>query len=462
MYSFGPLSSRLKWLTPEPFLRLARQTHWLKRQGRINAFEFLWSMVLGQASALRLTLSAQGNSLSTPVTRQAIHDRFLPSAVDYFKASFDYCFTQLLDQAPTPPMAAALLAHVDAVHLVDSTSFDCPASMQDLFPACGGDASPANMKVLLSYEFIRGTFHPLRVLEGKASDQGLAKEVAQTMEANHLYLQDKGFFSSALFTIAQERKAFVLAPFPHSVTLWLPAGLSGVESALDLAGELAATSDNQCQWPNVYLGQGPRRTPLLRVVAFRLSPESAGRQRAKLREGMRRQGRQPTQKALELAGWLILVTNADAQKLPSSVLSYLYRLRWQVELIFRVCKWVLRLDQTQSDNPCRVQCEFWARLLAALLIFNWHAHANAASWKAHHSEISFEKLARMVQQSGHTLIHALFQGPAHFGHALSELWGNILKNARKERQLSRTNTWDSILENWLESPASTASGTTPM
>ena len=462
MYSFSPLSACLKWLTPEPFILLARQTRWLKRQGSIDAFEFLWSLVLGQAPALRLTLSAQGQNLSTPVTRQAIHERFTPSAVDYFKASFDYSFTQLLDQAPARPMAAALLAHVEAVHLVDSTSFDCPASMQDLFPSCGGDGSSANVKVLLSYEFIQGTFHPLQVLEGKASDQGLAKGVAQAMEANHLYLQDKGFFSSAVFTIAKECNAFVLGPFSHSVTLWHPADLSGVEIALDLAGELGATNDNRREWPSVYLGKGSHRTPLLRVVAFRLSPESAGRQRAKLRESMRRQNRQPSLKAMELAGWLILVTNACAQKLPTSVLAYLYRLRWQVELVFRVCKWVLRLDQTLSDNPCRVQCEIWARLLAALLTFNWHALANAHCWRLHHSEISFEKLSRMVQQWGHTLVLSLNCGPAHFGRALSKLWDQILKNARKERQPSRKNTWDSILENWLESPDFMDSGPTPM
>jgi hypothetical protein len=453
MYSSNPLNSCLQWLTPEPFRQLARQTRWLKRQGPIDAFEFLWSLVLGQAPALRLTLDAQGQNLSLPVTRQAIHERYTPSAVDYFKASFDYCFAQLLLQTPARPMAADLLKHVAAVHLVDSTSFDCPASLQTLFPACGGDGSPANVKVLLSFEFIRGTFHPLRVLAGKASDQGLARGVAQTMEPNHLYLHDKGFFTSTVWTLAKERGALIVAPLPNNITLWLQPDPLGAEVALDLARALAATSDSQWEWPCVYLGQGAHRSPALRVVAFRRSPESAGRQRARLREDMRRHGHQPTQKALELAGWLVLVTNACAQKLPASVLSYLYRLRWQVELVFRVCKWVLRLDQTESENPCRVQCEIWARLLAALLTFNWHAHANAASWKANRSEISFEKLARMVVQWGHTLVRALFRGPAHFGHALFDLWDHIRKNARKGRQLSRTNTWDSLMSHWLEAPS---------
>jgi hypothetical protein len=34
-----------------------------------------------------------------------------------------------------------------------------------------------------------------------------------------------------------------------------------------------------------------------------------------------------------LAGWLILVTNAPPEKLPTQAVGYLYRVRWQIELV---------------------------------------------------------------------------------------------------------------------------------
>jgi hypothetical protein len=217
-----------------------------------------------------------------------------------------------------------------------------------------------------------------------------------------------------------------------------------------LAQELAHLTENQREWAPVGVGQGAHRAGPLRIVAFRLSEESANRARAKLRESLRTQGRQPTQAALALAGWLILVTNASAPQLPARVMSYVYRVRWQVELAFRACKWVLRLDQTESDNLHRVQCEIWARLLCAVLTFNWHAHANAVSWQQRRGEISFEQLSRLLQQWGHTLARALVQGPAATVAVLRDLWRRILKNARKGRQKTRTNTWDLLWEHWLE------------
>ena len=44
------------------------------------------------------------------------------------------------------------------------------------------------------------------------------------------------------------------------------------------------------------------------------------------------------------------------------MLSYLYRMRWQVELSFLQAKSVLGLGLTESENPSRIQCEIWARL----------------------------------------------------------------------------------------------------
>ena len=188
----------------------------------------------------------------------------------------------------------------------------------------------------------------------------------------------------------------------------------------------------------------------MRLVAFRLSPESAGRHRAGLRESMRTKGRTPSAKALQLAGWLLLVTNAPAAKLPSALLAYLYRVRWQIELIFRQAKSVLRLDKTACNNESRIQSEIWARLIGAVLLFLWHAHANAQCWHQHRSEISFEKLIRVMQQWGHTIARAFLKGPDELLELLRTLWRHLLLNARKGRQKSRTNTWDHLMDLWLK------------
>ena len=136
------------------------------------------------------------------------------------------------------------------------------------------------------------------------------------------------------------------------------------------------------------------------------------------------------------------------------MMSYVYRLRWQVELIFRQAKSVLQLDKTESENLHRVQSEIWARLICAVLLFSWHACVNAECWQRYHCEASFEKLFRMMQHWGHTIARACLDGPVILLQTLRRLWAQLLVNARKGRQKSRPTTWENLFDRWLN-PATT-------
>ncbi len=70
-----------QWFQPAEAERVARQTGWLKRQGKIHPQDFLLSLTCGQMSALHLTLNAQAQSLPEPVTPQAVNERYSPAAV---------------------------------------------------------------------------------------------------------------------------------------------------------------------------------------------------------------------------------------------------------------------------------------------------------------------------------------------------------------------------------------------
>jgi len=430
------------------FVDLARLTGWLRRQGKIDAFEFLVGLVLGQMSALRLTLNAQATCGTVPVTRQAVDQRYNERAVEYFHAAFGHCLQHTLAQRPAPALHAALAAHFAAIHLVDSSGWDCPASLAPLYPGCGGDASAANVKLLLRYEYLRSQFEPLALVPGKRSDQGLAGELLRLAELGHLIITDKGFFKLEVLRQIQQAGAYFLMPWPRSVGLWLPQP-DGSLQALDLAATLRASTATVFERPAVQLGAQPE-APVVRLVAFRLNEASANRARAGVREAQRKQGRTPTAAALELAGWLILITNVPPEKLPTAAVSYLYRVRWQIELVFKQCKSVLRLDQTEArQNVHRVQCEIWARLIGALVVFSWHGHLQVASWARRRAELSFGQVSALLQAHGLSLAAALIAGGSTLRTRLWHIWNQLLWTTRKGRQRTRKTTWQSLQENWL-------------
>jgi hypothetical protein len=435
---------------PDLCQQLAQTHGWQQRRGKISAFEFLYSVVFGQSSALALTLNAQAASLSQPVSRQAIDQRYTPAAVAFFKAAFAQGLQQTLAYQLDSPLSQLLQKGFAAVRLFDSTTCACAPALATLFPACGGDGAAAGLKVLLSYDYGRSQLQPLAVLAAKRSDQGLATLVAQHVGVNELGIFDKGFYKAEALRDLHQRGGYFLVPWPRSATVWQTSA-AGQRQLLDLAAQLRTTTAESREWSQVELG----RTELahlgpVRLLAYRLSPESAARRRAHLREQSRTQGRQPTAEALELAGWWLLLTNAPAQRLPLAAAAYLYRVRWQVELIFKQWKSVLRLQILPSTNPNRVQCEVWARLLAAVLGFVWHQHAGAACLTLHQRELSFLKLAKQLQQHAQILTRTLFSQRAGWEPLLRELWHKVLKLARKEQQPSRQTTWQNLRIRWLD------------
>jgi Transposase DDE domain len=436
----------VQWFQPAQITRLAREVGWLVREGKINPFEFFVGLVFGQMSALELTLSAQASCYTEPVQRQAVDQRYNQPAVELFRREFLCSVERSLAQTPKPSLTLDLAKHFDAVQLFDSTSYDCPESLATLFPGCGGKASSANCKVFLRYEYLRGQFQPLALLPGNCPDQGLAARLPSLLKANELVLIDKGFFKMQTLQELDQQKTFFLMPLSRSVGLWLARPNQSPPIQFNLADELRRTQENVIEWPKVFLGS--QNGLCVRLTAFRLTQASADRRRALLRRQCQTKGRQPTVVALELAGWLVLITNAPVDQLPTQVMSYLYRVRWQIELIFKQCKSVLRLNVTQArQNPYRVQCEIWARLIAAVVLFAWHSHLQAAC--SPKQEISFAQVARKFQQQGTRLAHLLIGQGQHLYDELRLWWRNLLKTTLKGRQRTRKTTWEWLQDTWL-------------
>ena len=131
---------------PEHCLQLAKEHGWQIRRGKIPPFEFLYSSVLGQSSALALTLNAQATSLSQTVSRQAVDQRYTAAAVAFFKAAFEQGLQQTLAYRLDSPMSLLLQKGFAAIRLFDSTSCGCAPALSTVFPARGGGGGEAGLK----------------------------------------------------------------------------------------------------------------------------------------------------------------------------------------------------------------------------------------------------------------------------------------------------------------------------
>ena len=74
--------------------------------------------------------------------------------------------------------------------------------------------------------------------------------------------------------------------------------------------------------------------------------------------------------ALALAAWAILITNIPAKLLTLAEALVVVKVRWQIELLFKLWKSHGQVDSWRSDKPWRILCEVYAKLLA-IIIQQW-------------------------------------------------------------------------------------------
>lgn len=112
----------------------------------------------------------------------------------------------------------------------------------------------------------------------------------------------------------------------------------------------------------------------MRLVAAKLDPTATRRARRRARRKAQKAGRTITAPTLAVAGWLLLITTLDAGTWSTADVLYVYRARWQVELVFKKMKQLLRLNQIRSKHRTSVEATVRALVIA------WALHESTTTW----------------------------------------------------------------------------------
>ena len=77
--------------------------------------------------------------------------------------------------------------------------------------------------------------------------------------------------------------------------------------------------------------------------------------------------RQPSQQQLAWCDWTLFITNIPPPLAGIEDVLVLARARWQIELVFKLWKQHGQIDQWRSQNPWRILCEVYAKLVAVII-----------------------------------------------------------------------------------------------
>jgi DDE family transposase len=119
--------------------------------------------------------------------------------------------------------------------------------------------------------------------------------------------------------------------------------------------------------------------PMRLVVLPKPTDAAASARRTAQRAASRAQTKTRDPRTDVAADHLILITTLDPTQFSADDLMHLYRLRWQVELVFKRMKSILKIDRLPAKSEPLAKTWLHAHLLFAILIEHFAAEAGAFS-----------------------------------------------------------------------------------
>jgi Transposase DDE domain len=317
-------------------------------------------------------------SLGVHVSNQAIEQRFGPASVRLLRALLDEAVGQVIRSEANAP---EVLARFNGVYLQDGTVISLPSRLAKPWP---GGSQEAALRVQGRLELGSGCLAGLWLQASREAERS-GPAITTPLPVGSLFHGDLGYFTLGEMRQRGKQGQYWLTQAKATLTLIDQRGHSW-----DLLSFLRAHTGEVV---DVELCVGKRERLPVRLIAVRVSAEEAKRRRERATERIthppkgcqaplpgkrkpkeqrqgKRKGKKISAARLRLADWTIVLTNVPPALLSVPEALVLLRVRWQIELLWKLWKQHGKLDTWRSYKPERILTEICAKLLG-LVITHW-------------------------------------------------------------------------------------------
>jgi hypothetical protein len=321
------------------------------------------------------------------VTKQGLFDRMGASAVQMACLLLE----DRLKIAYGRVKNKGLFKHFYRVLIHDSTNFKLPDSLVKYYP---GNKVNGKQKALVRiqsvYDILHNQFCFFGLSPHTANDQSAASSIKTIIRKGDLVIRDLGYFVMKALQEIINAEAYFLTRIPYSICVYKLTD----EIKHDLL-TLLNKKEHFDEW--ILLSEQSKLKA--RLVAIKLPEHIASERRRKARHHADKRYTY-SRKYLKLLSYALYATNVDKKVWSSMDIITAYKLRWNIEIIFKSWKSGFQIQQLlhkQCFNVQRVKCTIYLMLLFITLFqLKLYDRFNIHVLKKHNKHISILKLATFI------------------------------------------------------------------
>lgn len=438
-------------IDPKQMRELAKKTGFVQRcSSRLDGDEFVQLLMIesvdGEKNTLRGAIDTLGQIKSTAkMSIQALGKRINTRAAatlieSVFEKTLQVVMNQINHVIIISKKDLKLLSFFSNVYLQDSSECQLDAELKNEYKGSGGGSGngkgEASVKVDLIYEYKTKSLSYFKVTDRREPDVVLGERIVEVIKKGDLVIRDLGYSCIDIFKQIQEIGAFFLSRLHASLNVFQnkhdtqPVSLGSFLKKKVKGSGIVDTM--------VYLS---KHMFLCRMIAYRVPPEIEKERCEEYLKECKKRKRKPNKEYIKRLSFTIFITNVTVTMWPAEVIGTIYRLRWQVELIFKSWKSNLKFDFLDGTNVFRIKCLIYARLTAILMMFTVYSCIDRVTLELLEKEISIHKIIDWLTKNGR-FFEIVMKG---FGKSL---WKSLVEDSNtilcKEKRKRRKTTRELI------------------
>lgn len=297
------------------------------------------------------------------ISKQGIDQRFNESAVKYIQS----LLSKVLSTQVSQYIENGWLNLFSRVNIKDSTKFDLPPKVKDKLPGFGGSASKAGACIQYEFEMKSGQVNDLTITPANRPDSKDALATKGAVMKGDLTIRDLGYFVLKYFITAKAEGAFFISRLHPKINVYIMKGNDFEE--LDFGKLYQAMKENHIDKleKEVYMGKDEKLP--VRLIIELMPDEVFNTRMLNIHKYNKKKGHKTSKNFSNRARFNLFISNIPLKMIDGEAIAKIYKIRWQIELVFKIWKSLFGIHNITSMKYERLMCLLNARLL--LVFVNW-------------------------------------------------------------------------------------------
>ena len=266
------------------------------------------------------------------------------------------------------PKVAPIIEQFSAVNVTDATTISLPDKLFKKHKGLGGTNAKSAMKLQTTYDVKSKTYKKIaHIKNATENDATYMDELIKLINPGDLSIADLGYYGVIHFKRIVEKGAYFMSKIKSNTTLYTEDG-----QQINLVSMLRGRY--YLDTTVVIKGEGGKLSMPVRLCGVRLSDKSYNQRLYKANKKAKSAGKTLSKEEKLRLKWILIISNVSAEMMNYHAVCEVYRIRWQIELVFKSWKSHFAIDEMHNIGKHYLDCLLYGKLVVITVLTALHSY----------------------------------------------------------------------------------------